>query len=297
VTTIITRGKVHGDLHPGNLLLGRKEDDFSYCLIDLSRYSASCPLAWDPIYLTLTTVAKFLHVVDFRYHEALQLWVLDPGSQPGLELPPVLRATVIGVHGAAAGWARSRGGAEPWESQRLLCITAIALVLTGRDRLLSAEAREWFFWLAARAATRLIPSTPDFAPENQLGLAGPLIVADNVINLDERRRATGDVPETAAESPVSDQAELWTELIAQLRVVRLDASDPAIMVVRTEALRALLVRAKTNTSGPADDVSEYVDDLTSTLDEAVRPGAPSHEVRLAGAQAEQLRTWLLDRLS
>jgi hypothetical protein len=286
---IVTRGRSHGDLHPGNLLVDRDEGSRSYCLVDLSRYTDSGPLAWDPVYLTLTTVAKFLPTVDYRARDALQLWLLDPRAPFVDSLPLPLRATVTGIHQACDEWARRHSGTAAWNPQRLLCLTAIALILTGRGRLLTPESRAWFFWLAARAATRLVP---DAAPPaaDWLGLAEPLIAGD-VIYLDDRRPpSVADEP--PAVGPASEEAESWTGLVAELRVVRFDAADSADLAAQTETLRALLARVR----GADDDAGRHLADLAATLDEALRPGAMRAEVRAAGARADVLRAWLLDTL-
>lgn len=293
---IVTRGKVHGDLHPGNLLVSKTEDEMSYCLVDLSRYTPSGLLSWDPAYLTLTTIAKFLPHVDFRDREVLMHWVLDPLTSLRREVPLPLRATVSGVYEAVDELARRHGSSAAWEPQRLLCLTAIALILTGRSRLLSAESRAWFFWLAAQAATRLVPSsTPEFTPANdRLELPEHLFPAD-VISLADHRHPVSDVVEPSYLGPVSEEAESWTELVAELRVVQLDASDPATLAVSTEALRALL--ARTRSISNEDETNDLLDDLAATLDEALRPGATSADVRAAGAHADLLRTWLLAQIS
>jgi hypothetical protein len=112
-----------------------------------------------------------------------------------------------------------------------------------------------------------------------------------VIYLDDRRPPTvADGP--PAVGPASEEAESWTGLVAELRVVRFDAADAADLATQTEALRAQLARVR----GDDDDASRYLADLAATLDDALRPGATRAEVRTAGARADLLRTWLLDTL-
>lgn len=48
-----------------------------------------------------------------------------------------------------------------WRRRRLVCVVAVALMLTGRARLLSPAHREWFFWLVAEAATELVGGVAD----------------------------------------------------------------------------------------------------------------------------------------
>lgn len=279
---IATRGRIHGDLHPGNLLIGRTEDDPSYCLVDLARYTDVGLLAWDPAYLVLTTVAKALPVLDHRARDALQHWILDPRGTPQHALPPALRATVIGVHRAATEWGRRDSRSASWEPQRLLALTAVALILTGRKHLLSPELRTWFFWLAARAATELLPRTPEFAPDDdRLVLPDPFIVGDLY------RLPAAEAPA----QPVTEQAESWTMFAAELRTARLDAPDAATLAARTETLRTLLEQIRATGRGG------HLDELAATLDDALRPGLTGAEVRAAAGHADLLRSWLLDELT
>lgn len=291
---IIMRGKTHGDLHPGNVLVSTATGGLSYFLVDLARYSASGPLSWDPVYLTLTTVAKFLPDLDFRSREALQHWVLDPAGRPDPAWPRPLRATGAGVHQATVEWALGRGILPLWKQQRLLCLTAVALLLTGRDRLLTPESRTWFFWLAARAATQLVGKGADFTREDPLMLPESLIVG-NVVSLDDRRAPDSVRPSSA--DHVANEAEPWNELLAELRVVQLDAPDPVTLAAHTEALRLRLIHTL-RTDGVYRSTSiKLLAELAATLDEALRPGATSTDVRAACQHATLLRTWILGKLS
>jgi hypothetical protein len=290
---IVTRGKVHGDLHPGNLLVGTEGEGNSYFMVDLSRYCPSGLLCWDPVYLTLTTIAKYLPSMDFRSREALQQWVLNPRQKPDGGWPLELRAIGTGTYEAADQWARQRTSRPVWERQRLLCLVVIALILTGRDRLLTPEFRTWFFWLAARAATQLVPDTEDFVPKDPLGLPEPLIVA-HVVNLDDRRDITPDAGPAAASimDGVGDTGTAWAEFVAALRAAELDAPDAAMLAARTETLRARLAEARSAADGHGGRTARLLDDLAGTLEEALRPGVTSAEVSAACRHARLLRTWI-----
>lgn len=294
--TMIMRGKSHGDLHPGNVLAGMKAGRFSYFLVDLARYSASGLLSWDPVYLTLTTVAKFLPAVNFHSREKLQRWVIDPTGEPDPAWPRPLRAIGAGVHQGTDDWARQKGLVPVWETQRLLCLTAVALILTGRDRLLTPEDRTWFFWLAARAATQLVLDSTDLAPENPLTLPESLIVGD-VINLDDHRTPTSDTARSSEAVQVGEEAESWNELVAELRVVQLDAPDPATLTAHTETLRSRLAHTLRTSGGYPGESIDLFAELAATLDEAIQPGATSFDARAACHHAELLRTWILGPLS
>ncbi|GAA4734963.1 hypothetical protein Prum_070280 [Phytohabitans rumicis] len=304
---LVLRGKTHGDLHPGNLLVGAKGSPF--CLVDLSRYTAEGWLSWDPTYLTLTAMAKVLPDLTPRGQEALKAWCLDPDEVMEVEgLPGHLRAMFIGVHQAGAEWARRHSNTAGWERQRHLCLVVIALILTGRKQLLSEDSRRWFFWLAAAVATRLADAIPDFPRavdplmlSNHLFADDPQHIADDsrnkIISLDERRPARQPPQPPARDTgPATVEAEYWTRLVAELRSVQFAAPDWATMAARTNSLRMLLVSAP---EGGADnsEVTEYLDLLTTTLDAVVRPGATPAETRAASERAEMLRSWILDQLS
>jgi hypothetical protein len=300
IPLIVVRGKSHGDLHTGNLLVGRwpTPDRPKYCLVDLSRYRADGPLAWDPTYLMLTTVAKYLMTGEVARHlrEPLRQSLLHPDStEPSLCRE--LRALISGINQAETELADTYGMIPEWRSQRLLCITAAALVLTGRSGLLSASQREWFFWLAAYAATELLHGKAG-TPENPLTPPNPLMSDGDVVSLDQRRRrARPDPPQASAPAASIDNDGTWARLANELRAVRLDASDRASFASHTEALRQLLAEPRSAAPMHRKRVEKYLGELTQTLSDALRPGTTDAEVRAAGAHADLLRIWLVDLLS
>lgn len=155
------RGHSHGDLHPGNLLVARvAKDPLDYTLIDLSRFDTGRLLAWDPCYLMCTTVAMCLQEGASIDRTRLRDALLAP--DPDLDkidayLPRDLRQVIAGISRGERDYVEQKGLLEQWQKQRLVCLTAIALILSGRT-LLEPPERQWFFWLAAHAATELLQS-------------------------------------------------------------------------------------------------------------------------------------------
>ncbi|MDX3315044.1 hypothetical protein P1S61_39520 [Streptomyces sp. ME08-AFT2] len=330
-SVLVTRGKVHGDLHPGNLLLPARDHTIPFFLVDLARHSDSRPLAWDPVYLLLTTIAKSLSVVDRRTLDTLQQWVIDPGHPQERSWPAPLRAIGVGTARAGEAWAHSRSSTASWRTQRLLCVVAVSLVLTGRDRLLQPGERAWFFWLAARAATQLVSFEP--GPEEEpLILPATLIPQNTVIRLDDHRgrETTGSV--RSVESPsvvgvVADEVGAgtqlasaptatvpnsvareaapgdgpWDEFLSELHTVRLDAPDAAVLAACTETLRLRLERALSmlgdgtpgGGSGSGSEAAYLLGQLRATFEEAFQAGSTDTEVRAACRHAQLLRTWIL----
>jgi len=305
IPIIVDRGMSHGDLHPGNLLVGRRStpEQPMYCLIDFSRYRKNGLLAWDPAYLLVTMVAKHLEAgaVDRYLRERLRHCLVDPTSTE-LALSREMRALINGITQAGIDLATKRGTLPEWRSQWLLCVTAAALILTGRSTLLSAANREWFFWLAAAAATELVRNETEHTPETPLKIDRyPLISHGEVISLDEwRREAKVEPPMTGArpaiDNPVHDD-EMWVRLADELRSTRLDAGNRATLASRTEALRQLLAESRGPAPTHSSRVDRYLGELTEILSEALRPGTTEVEIRAAGSRADLLRIWLVDLMS
>ncbi|MEU5554039.1 AAA family ATPase [Micromonospora sp. NPDC047793] len=151
------RGHSHGDLHPGNLLVAETATEpVDYALIDLSRYRTDGLLAWDPCYLMCTTVAMRLQKGDSINRARLREVLLTPNPDKiDGSIPRDLRHTISGIAQGERDYAERKGLLEEWPQQRLVCLTAIALILSGRT-LLEPPERQWFFWLAAHAATEML---------------------------------------------------------------------------------------------------------------------------------------------
>ncbi|MGW3963771.1 AAA family ATPase [Amycolatopsis sp. NPDC005003] len=154
VTVFDFPGKIHGDLHPGNLLVARTATKpVEYHLVDLSRYQPDGPLPWDPAYLMLTAAAPYLQRMRPRQRQHLREGLLDP-TTPQPKLPVRLAQTITGIHLAEQEYVRPDGQVTNWRKLRLTCVAAIGLILSGRS-IIGPREREWYFWLAAHAATEL----------------------------------------------------------------------------------------------------------------------------------------------
>jgi tetratricopeptide (TPR) repeat protein len=173
------RGKIHGDLHPDNLLISKTPSTpVAYRLVDLSRYRNDGVLAWDPAYLMLTTAATYLSDIhDAHLRVKLREALLDPSTVPE-GVPRELRYAIKGITHGEVDHARSHDMIGMWRKQRLVCLVAIGLILSGRT-LLQPSIREWFFWLAAHAATKLLGS---HGARDPLRLPDPLIHTDATSN-------------------------------------------------------------------------------------------------------------------
>ncbi|SDT80465.1 hypothetical protein [Actinoplanes derwentensis] len=294
-------GRSHGDLHPGNLLVDRRRQ--SYCLVDLSRYRKDGLLGLDQVYLSLTAVAGAIAGLPQRGRQDLRDWFLDPVEDITVEgLPVYLQQLLVGVDQAVLAWARGQNNVTGWRRQRLICLTAVALILTGRSKLLPAGSRAWFFELAARAATRLTERMPGFpGPDDAPTAPWPSITAPatsgdtppaTVVSLDQRRRERQSAPDTQPD-PTTAQAEYWTRLAAQLGAAVFDAPTGSAMTARTHGLRLLLAQAPIGTGG---DLDRYLAELACALDDAIRPGISPPDRHAACTRADRLRAWVLDLL-
>ncbi|WIM93138.1 tetratricopeptide repeat protein [Actinoplanes oblitus] len=211
------RGLTHGDLHPGNLLVGTDENAGpEFFLVDLSRFTPDGPLTWDPAYLICTTAVTCL--------------IEDPGLDPDKVLDvvlapeidaarmaaagPQLARAIAGIHAGEIEYATEHGLLRKWRQQRLVCLTAIGLILSGRGRI-PAPIRRWCFLLAAHAATRLLEGRyrpaaqgfvelpPDFIPDvvaetvpvpPRPSRTGPGLVNHDPIRMALRQRLTAGPP-------------------------------------------------------------------------------------------------------
>ncbi|RFC71565.1 hypothetical protein [Streptomyces sp. AcE210] len=158
------RGRAHGDLHPGNIMVPKEPDADTgrYVLIDLSRFDEQALLARDPMHLLLCLVADFLpHLSDDARAELLELLV--GRDTPGLLIPQGLARTVDEVRKAPEDWLRQRTISGQWPGQWLLSMQACALMFTARVRY-DARDRWWFFRLAAEAAGAYLRSVDAYEP-------------------------------------------------------------------------------------------------------------------------------------
>ncbi|MER7203585.1 hypothetical protein CG723_01970 [Streptomyces sp. CB01635] len=177
------RGRAHGDLHPGNIMVPREPDaDMDrYVLIDLSRFDERALLARDPVHLLLCLVADFLpHLSDDARAELLDL--LIGRDTPGLLIPQGLARTVDEVRKAPGGWLHQRTISGQWTGQWLLSMQACALMFTARVRY-DARDRWWFFRLAAEAAGACLGPAEAYEPGEVKFVPGPREAEPKVVEV------------------------------------------------------------------------------------------------------------------
>ncbi|WIY01246.1 AAA family ATPase [Amycolatopsis mongoliensis] len=173
VTVLNFPGKIHGDLHPDNLLVAKAASEpIRYYLVDLSRYDPQGPLPWDPAYLMLTTAAHHLSTLRHVDRPKLRTALLDPANPHEGVLPAALVQTMKGIHQGELEHIDPLGQAANWRKLRLVCVAAIGLILSGRQIITEVD-REWFFWLSAFAATELFGDT---VPDKD-----PLVLPDSLV--------------------------------------------------------------------------------------------------------------------
>ncbi|MFF1392448.1 hypothetical protein ACFVZD_01325 [Streptomyces sp. NPDC058287] len=189
------RGRAHGDLHPGNIMVPKEPDaDIGrYVLIDLSRFDEQALLARDPMHLLLCLVADFLpHLSDDARAELLELLV--GRDTPGLLIPQGLARTVDEVRKAPDDWLRQRTISGQWPGQWLLSMQACALMFTARARY-DARDRWWFFRLAAEAAGAYLRSVDAYEPGETVHVPEPREAEPGVV---EAVVAAAKVPKQVA---------------------------------------------------------------------------------------------------
>ncbi|MCP3767322.1 MULTISPECIES: hypothetical protein [unclassified Streptomyces] len=148
------RGRAHGDLHPGNIVVpvGENTSPDQFWLVDLGQYAANALLARDPAHLLMCLIAdEFLPEMAGRARE--ELLTALTGYAPdcaGPLIPQGLADTVTRVRRAMIDWGAGHHFNPPWRYQWYLALQACALMVAARDRYSDAD-RWWFFRLAAEA--------------------------------------------------------------------------------------------------------------------------------------------------
>ena len=184
-------GRSHRDLHVGNILVGLEPGRF--LLIDQARFHADWPLAFDPMYLLVTTVAHFLPGIASPDHRAdLILLLVEPDSGLPRWVPKPLHDLVVAIMQAVLAAAPGDNVVEEWRTELLLSLTACALVMTGRD-LIAEPERLWFLELAACAA----------ATVTGLPLSGPEITRASAALREPVAAPASRAPEADLPAPVS----------------------------------------------------------------------------------------------
>jgi tetratricopeptide (TPR) repeat protein len=148
-------GHVHGDLHPGNVLISvdPTPDGKDFRLIDMSNYTSSGSIIRDVTHLALSILGEhYLNTPD-RRRELFTIALGDTGQIP-LELHG-LRAIMEAVDRATNDWLSKKapGMRDDWDDQKSIALVTEALEFVGRSSLADSK-RMWFFQLACTALGR-----------------------------------------------------------------------------------------------------------------------------------------------
>jgi tetratricopeptide (TPR) repeat protein len=150
-------GHVHGDLHPGNVLVLVDPDPHAdhFRLIDMSNYTSSGSIVRDVVHLVLSVLGEYYLNNPVRRRELLTI-ALDGDRQIPLELHG-LRATMDAAGRAASNWLSEKipGMRDDWDDQTSLALVTEALEFVGRSSL-PVSKRVWFFELACTALSRYL---------------------------------------------------------------------------------------------------------------------------------------------
>lgn len=152
-------GHVHGDLHPGNVLIriAPEPDAHQFRLIDMSCYSPAGSLARDLNHLGLSILNEYFLDTAARRAGLMSIALGEEGgaSRASLELHG-LSAIFDEVRQVAGQWQSSMNGMrDDWEDQMSLALVTEALEFVGRSSL-PMNKRIWFFELACVALGRYL---------------------------------------------------------------------------------------------------------------------------------------------
>ncbi|MFD0318069.1 hypothetical protein [Streptomyces flavalbus] len=239
------RGRAHGDLHPGNIMVPRQpaagDDDF--VLIDLSRFAPDALLARDPAHLLLCLVAGYLpHLDDEARAELIPGLLRAPCD--GTLVPQGLAALVATVHAAWLDWGVRHRIQRDWRRQWYLAVQGCALMFLGRKGY-SDRDRWWFFQLAAEACGAYLDEMGVRRPHD-----APLVALDPAVEPVPVAPAAPVAPATAPpppDRPAGDPDPLLgllqkIEQTYETPMRQLTAADPALiplesaMAIRLHAL-------------------------------------------------------------
>ena len=150
-------GNVHGDLHPGNVLIrvDPNPEAERFRLIDMSCYSADGSIARDFVHIGLSVLNEYFLDTSMRRRQLLAIALGDASHVP-LELHG-LRATIQRLHEVANERLslEMAGMRDDWDDQMALALVAEALEFVGRKSLPTAK-RLWFLELACTALGRYL---------------------------------------------------------------------------------------------------------------------------------------------
>lgn len=180
-------GKAHGDLNGRNILLPTrpKVQAGRYQLIDLDRYRGDAPLARDPMHLLVALVMDDFgenRPSDRARHDMIRA-VVDPhGSEVSPHAQHIQRLSVA-VHQGVDRWASERGSGLHWDEQKLLALSAAALMHVGRDLRTPDPDRDraWCLELAAvalREFEKSVHGNDPYGPQRSSTPVGDQILSE-----------------------------------------------------------------------------------------------------------------------
>ncbi|KUL26823.1 hypothetical protein ADL15_37205 [Actinoplanes awajinensis subsp. mycoplanecinus] len=164
----VFRGRGHGDLHPGNIMVPVVRDgaDASrFRLIDIGRFSITTPLSRDPAKLLLAIAEGWLANLstDSPVRTAVAQLITDPRGYHGAVSTAGFVAVARQVYESAALWAADHRSVERWERQHRLVLGASALRTVSRPDV-ADHLRWWNLEVAARALAPFLPPPGHRAP-------------------------------------------------------------------------------------------------------------------------------------
>ncbi|MGC4887217.1 hypothetical protein [Micromonospora sp. DT227] len=157
------RGRSHGDLHGGNLLIPATVDGtprpHTFFMIDLESYESLASLTRDPAALLMSMVLRWVAPrpgpdgawppgLPPRQAEPLLRYLVRPDQPAPSQLPRALADIVRLTHDAGVAYAEHGNWRPEWRTQFRLSLAVQALVATTYDNV-RPDAARWCFRLAA----------------------------------------------------------------------------------------------------------------------------------------------------
>ncbi|MGW9397097.1 hypothetical protein [Streptomyces sp. NPDC055642] len=205
---LAVRGRAHGDLHPGNILVpaGGKAAADDFWLVDLSWYHRDALLVRDPVHLLLCLVAdEFLpHMSGSAREELLTALTGEDPVCEGPLIPQGLADTVTRVRRAMIAWGAVHRINQGWRHQWFLALQACALMVVVRERY-TEQDRWWFLRLAAGACRAYLEKAGVEPPKGgvpSVEVSAPPALPQSDATSVPARVPVPFVPATAAAGPV-----------------------------------------------------------------------------------------------
>jgi hypothetical protein len=283
------RGRAHGDLHPGNIMVpvGAGDPETGFTLIDLSRFSEQALLARDPVHLLLCLIADaFLTHMSDAARDELITGLVGPGCAGPL-IPQGLAELVETVREAMLGWGAGRHLETDWHHQWYLALHACALMFTARERFPDRD-RWWFFRLAARACWAYLDEMKVSRPPQATGLRprtlceatpvpAPGLAPATVNDASPSQAPAAERWAEAAAAPATDQTpalleEIWStferpsEQLAALSASQVKGEIVDVIKTRALSLRSELRRQWNTPAAARSSVDEVVVGLRTVAD-------------------------------